>query len=547
MIYLYFYTISLSLVGYGFFISKFLKIESKCIGLNGIIGLTLLTLISYTSSLFVNHGHGFNSIILFIGCLLLVVKILNEKKLISQFFLFFLIFSLLVIFILLAKNHDDFGYYHFSYTNLLVEYSHPLGLGSWNNGFRSPSSLFFISSMFYLPGIDIYLFHITPALILGFTNIVLVKLIFDKENFKNSKFINFLSLIIFCFINIFFYRLAEHGTDRSGMILVLLTIIYILNLINVKPDFITAEKQKDLIKIICIILCFVPTIKPFFLINLLFISIIFFHKDYKKLFKKLIFSKTFFYCISFLFFTIFYTFVNSGCLVFPVPFLCFENFSWSVDKSQVNDVKIWFELWSKAGATPNYIVQDRIHYISYLNWLPNWINEYFFNKVSDFLSGIIFLSIFTILIFYKKNKIKNTIYNNYFSIYLILIIFCLEWFFNHPALRYGGYHLFALILFIPISSYLSKIFISEKIFFKKAILLISLTLIIFLGRNLSRLEKEFKLYNYNIFQNEKYKFIGGDRNTYYRHSFKMKKNLDHYERINFLGKELINVSKKIKK
>jgi hypothetical protein len=43
MLFFYFYIISLSLVGYGFFISKFLKIESKCIGLNGIIGLTLLT------------------------------------------------------------------------------------------------------------------------------------------------------------------------------------------------------------------------------------------------------------------------------------------------------------------------------------------------------------------------------------------------------------------------------------------------------------------------------------------------------------------------
>ena len=47
------------------------------------------------------------------------------------------------------------------YISLLTEYTHPLGLGKINNGFRSPSSIFFISSMLYLPGANFYLFHLT--------------------------------------------------------------------------------------------------------------------------------------------------------------------------------------------------------------------------------------------------------------------------------------------------------------------------------------------------------------------------------------------------
>ena len=73
-----------------------------------------------------------------------------------------------IIFILIAKNHDDFSYYHFPYISLLTEYSHPIGIGVLNNGFRSPSSIFFISSMFYLPKSGIFLFHLTPAFILIF-------------------------------------------------------------------------------------------------------------------------------------------------------------------------------------------------------------------------------------------------------------------------------------------------------------------------------------------------------------------------------------------
>ena len=58
--------------------------------------------------------------------------------------------------------------------------------------------------MFYLPKISFYLFHVTPALILGFSNIILIKKIFDKRIFDKDRIINFLSLFCFVFVNIFF-------------------------------------------------------------------------------------------------------------------------------------------------------------------------------------------------------------------------------------------------------------------------------------------------------------------------------------------------------
>ena len=74
-------------------------------------------------------------------------------------FLHLIVFSILFIFILSGKNHDDFPYYHFPYTHILTQFNHPIGLGLINNGFRNPSSLFYLNSLFYLPKIEI--FHIT--------------------------------------------------------------------------------------------------------------------------------------------------------------------------------------------------------------------------------------------------------------------------------------------------------------------------------------------------------------------------------------------------
>ena len=64
----------------------------------------------------------------------------------------------------------------------------------------------------------------------------------------------------------------------------------------------------------------------------------------------------------------------------------------------------WFELWSKAGATPNYVIENKNYNIDKFNWVSNWINEYFFNKVFDFILGILALSIIIYFTFFKIGK-----------------------------------------------------------------------------------------------------------------------------------------------
>ena len=44
-----------------------------------------------------------------------------------------------------------------------------------------------------------------------------------------------------------------------------------------------------------------------------------------------------------------------------------------------------YNLWSKAGTTPNFGVTNPEEYLKDFKWLSNWFDLYFFNKVSDFI------------------------------------------------------------------------------------------------------------------------------------------------------------------
>ena len=213
MILIYFPLILISILGYGFFAStKVIKLNNYNLGYQGLVGIFFLLLISYISTQFTSHNITFNFLILLVGLFLFLINLknINIKK--KDLILLFLIFLLSLIFILVGKNHDDFFYYHFPYILALTEYSHPIGLGNMNHGFKTHSSIFFLSSLFHLPGAKYNLFHLTPAYILIFFNYITLKLIFNKNVKKNYSFISYLSLSSFVFVNIFFYRLGEHGT-----------------------------------------------------------------------------------------------------------------------------------------------------------------------------------------------------------------------------------------------------------------------------------------------------------------------------------------------
>jgi hypothetical protein len=210
---------------------------------------------------------------------------------------------------------------------------------------------------------------------------------------------------------------------------------------------------------------------------------------------KLIKSNYFFFFLTLFFTTIYFlsNLLNSGCLVYPLIFTCFENLSWTAPIQNIIQNNQWFELWAKAGATPNYIVNDKENYVKFLNWFPNWISNYFFTKGSDFI--LIILSISLIFFLFFKNlserKINEIPKYNYKYVYFILILLFIIWFNKHPDLRYGGYAIVTLLFFIPVSIFLSKFNIKKKKIVNFYAYIILFVLIVFNLKNILRIHSEF--------------------------------------------------------
>ena len=398
------------------------------------------------------------------------------------------------------KTHDDFPYYHFPYTYYLTQSDIHIGVGNFGHGFRTSSSIFYLNSLFYLPLVKYYLFQLGAILIMGFSNLILLEKIFLGIRKKNINYLTYLSLLAFVFINVFFYRIQEHGTDKSAQILIFILFIELVSLKNLK--LVIDETFSKIMIILSLIISF----KSFYILYSIFlIPLAIYLLNNKKidiqnyLFKN--FFTYFFVITSFLVSII--SLLNSGCLVYPISLTCFDNLSWAIPISEVNHMNNWYEQWSKAGAGPNFRVENPEIYIQKLNWVGNWFEYYFFNKMSDFLLGIFFVVLVFIIVFFSKNKKKLKKDNFYFDYYVILLILFIEWFYNHPALRYGGYALIALIIFYPFSFSLQIFTNSKKKIKKTFILLIGITVFIFASRNIDRLFDERTVYNYkpevNIF------------------------------------------------
>ena len=148
-----------------------------------------------------------------------------------------LIFILLLIAFFCFKTHDDFPYYHFPYTNYLTKFDLIVGVGNYDPSWRSPSSIFYFNSLFYLPFIKYHLYHIGALLIMAYSLSILCIKIFERYNLKKYDELFFFKLLSFSFIIIFFYRLSEHGTDRSAQILSFILILEILYFFKKEQNF----------------------------------------------------------------------------------------------------------------------------------------------------------------------------------------------------------------------------------------------------------------------------------------------------------------------
>lgn len=504
------YFILFSIIGYGEFLSEVLiKKYNFSLCEKTFLGFFILVIISITTSFFINHGFYHNIILHLFGIFFFLISKIWKRN--FQDFKILLLLSFFYLSgLLILKTHDDFGYYHLNYSRFLFDNNIFIGMGNLGHGFRTPSSLFFFNSVNFIPLIKFYSFHFSIYYIVLFSSFFFIKKIFLFIKDKNSKFIFFFLIFSFIYCTNIFYRFAEHGVDRSPQILLFVIVFLIF-------DILFYIKDKNHSKIILykklIFLIFLCTLaasmKALFFIYFLTILI----------FLKIIFSKNFIYknlksllIASYLSLSIFIiNFLNTGCILYPSKFTCFDQYSWSINKKEVIQMKEHYEWWAKAGGGPgyNHKLKKEI-YIKNFNWIKNWIDRHFFNKISDNLLSLFVITglIYFFLIFstHKKKMIINKKINFNYSrykkeiIFLIFVYFLIffEWFLYHPAMRYGGFVIIAIPFFIIFSNYFSKFnFIYFKL--KRNISwLLLLSLLIFNLQNFHRIYKETIKYQANI-------------------------------------------------
>ena len=487
---LYFVALLLSILGYGLFINHFLNISWKkfSIGLSGLTGLFCVTFISFITHIFLPHNFLHNIIVHVLGISLLIY-FLKKNFYFFKISKLFLITVLFISSLFISKNHEDFPYYHLPYMIQIVEHKLQFGIGLINYSFMTLSSLFYLQSTFYLPFINFFLFHSGGLITLIFASVFFIDYI---TNSKKKPFIRILASLIFVFLNIAFARIGGFGTDRSGQIISFVIFILLLEYLNSK------ERSIEKLKILVILIFYIATVKSYFfpyLILLPFLLIFRFETTKKILFDfKTVFVLTIFFLIF-----LFINFSNSACLLYPIKYTCFDNFSWSATSKIAEHYSNWYEIWSKGGATPTYRVEDPQKYISFLNWVPNWFNTYFLGKGLDTTLIIFFISIIYFFTLRKKMTCKTN--NNLHFTYYFLILLFIIWFNKHPDLRYGGYVIYALLFFLPLSNYLSK-FLKNNL--SRFLIIIGvISIVIFNSKNLLRIKNEIsdqrELYSFKNF------------------------------------------------
>ena len=497
------FIILISTLGYGYLFVKIANfdVEKINLGLVGFLGLFFLSIIASYSHIFIAHGYVFNITLITIGLILSYIFLRKFNQILSNSIKYLtLIFLFTFLCLIISKTNEDFPYYHLPNALQFVEQKLQFGLGNLNHGFKHISSIFMLMSLNYLPHFGIYLFNLTNFIFFIYLIYFAISEIYINrtENHNISRI--FISLILILFLTKF-SRLAEYGSDISGLIIISIYLYLIFEILFNKK----LEKKilNQYVKLSVILIIFATTLKFILIIYSIFLIMIFYKN--KNIFILQIFKLNYLMLIiPTIIIFLFLNFASTGCLIYPVQITCMgDYFTWALNIELIDYMNLHYETWSKGGKGPNFSVNDPKEYIISLNWVSNWINTYFFTKVTDFILITFSILLIFSLFFYKEIflnlKKKNIINKDFAFFYILTIITFTLWFLNFPTLRYAGYIIVYLLLVFPfIIIYNNYLETSSKSFLKKISVIFIICYLVFLYKNVNRLNNELNIpYNQN--------------------------------------------------
>ncbi len=417
--------------------------------------------------------------------LIIISFIIDKSFPIKEILIVGIITSLILAF---AKtNNPDGGLYHLPYIQILNEEKIIFGINNLHFRFALSTMFQYISALhnnFFLGVVGI---TIPTAIIVSCFFYFLHRYIF--ESLKEYSDQNFLISIIYIIILISslysFNRYSNYGNDVSLNVFYFL--IFLFSIKNIQKKI----NEKDF-NLLLIFTFFLLINKITFILAGLFILLFF---DNIK--KNYLLNRTTTFLLIFSFLWIIKNIAVSGCIIFPIPMLCFESLEWT-NIQQVQNEKIAGEAWSKGWPDQN-LYKDHLTFISNFNWLDTWFSKHFFIIINKFLPILIFIILLFLIFLIKGEKLKkiNNIFltKKFFIIYIITFSNFLLWFVFFPIYRYGYSFLltFFLLTFLYLISYNIKK--PGKVFFIRfVIFLLIFGYISFFIKNITRV---YKNYNQN--------------------------------------------------
>jgi hypothetical protein len=492
------------ILGYGLLSQQILLDKTSRFNELGLIGFFGLLFLYFLSSIF----HFFTNINSFIIYSVILVGFISftmffiQKKIDTKQLIFLLL--VLIIFLpisIIADPNEDFFLYCFPYIKYLESSKIIFGITNLNDFLAySTNSLYNIIIFLKLPIIENQSYAVPILYFYIFFIIYLTSQLIKRQNIL-YLFILSLSLITFA-------KLRDLGTSIPPQLLLLIVGCLIYEIINNNYE----EKKITAIlflSLFAIILRFnsiivLPIIIIFFIFN---IRKFFFYINKNKI---IIF---FLLLVSLIFIS--KNLIQSGCLIYPTPQLCFSNLDWSSENKIVEgkynklqaDAKGWafyakekFDI-KKKFVWKNLIDENFVGYNDYASaspifWFKYWIKDPQYKKIIN-LALITLLIFILAIINLKKEKVKI----NHYKKNLILLIFSffsiLIWFLLSPQLRYGGFFCFIYFFSLLFTNLFSVKY--RKIKNANTVLILLLSLLYLEVKNITRINYDLEIANFDNF------------------------------------------------
>ena len=224
-------------------------------------------------------------------------------------------------------------------------------------------------------------------------------------------------------------RYSEYGNDAPTHFLFFFLISEIIQSFNKKKIYFNSNN---------FILAIFIILNKITMAFAIFLPFIFLKKN--QLLKIFMIPKSYF-AIIFLSLWVLKNIIVSGCAIYPISKLCFQNLEWT-NINQTKSVSQENEAWTKAW--PDFKNINNISQTEYskkFNWVSTWSKTHL-KKINEILLPyFILLIIIYLFVHYKlkeKKIIKNNIYNKkYLLLIMLMIIFSIIWFLKVPVYRYG--------------------------------------------------------------------------------------------------------------